>query len=159
MAQSSSSTVRHPPPLSEALFLEGLRHAAGEEVETLTNLSLTEARAHGLEVDGQASAAGPILKYNDDTGEFFSFGQIRGDGKFGSSNRLSAKCVVLGLPQEIWRDYDDVIIRFIPGSKKKQSARRSHVLSQKHPPAGAAAQPVAPEVPPAAAETPDIIEN
>ena len=117
IAQSSSSTVRRPPPLSEALFLEALRNAAGEEVETLTKLSLTEARAHGLEVDERASA-GPILKYNDESGEFFNFGQIRVDGKFGSSNRLSQKCVMLGLPQEIWRNYDEVIARLIPGSQR-----------------------------------------
>jgi hypothetical protein len=97
--------------------LEGLRNAAGEEVETLTKLTLTEARAHGLEVDDQAGA-GPILKYFDDSGVFFTFGQIRGDGKLASTNRLSEKCQKLGLPQDIWRDYDDVIVRLIPGSKR-----------------------------------------
>jgi hypothetical protein len=97
--------------------LEGLSDTAGEEVATLTKLSLAEARAHGLEIDDRVSA-GPILKYNDDTGEFFNFGQIRVDGKFGSSNRLSQKCVMLGLPQEIWRNYDEEIVRLIPGSKR-----------------------------------------
>jgi hypothetical protein len=117
LAQSTSTTARRPPPLSEELFLEGLRNAAGDEVATLTKLTLTEARAHGLEVDGQAGA-GPILKYVDDSGEFFNFGQIRGDGKFGSTNRLSQKCVMLGLPQEIWQSYDEVIVKIIPGSRR-----------------------------------------
>lgn len=112
-----SSPTKRPSPLSEELFLEELSGAAGQEIANLAKLTISEASAHGLEVD-ERGGAGPILKYNDDSGEFFNFGQIRADGKLGSSERFSEKCVRLGMAPEIWHDYYAAILQLIPGSRR-----------------------------------------
>jgi hypothetical protein len=113
--KSSSSVRKH---LSEELFLEELIKEAGAEVANLVRQTIAEGREHGLEVDYKF-VAGPILKYVDeDTGEFFNFGQFTRYGTLGSNQRLSEKCVRLGLPEKIWKDYYAAIVPLIPGSRE-----------------------------------------
>jgi hypothetical protein len=114
--QSSSPSARRPPPLSLELFLDELGKSAGVEIKTLAQQCIADAEAHGLKVD--LGTGGPILKYYDDSGEFFTFGQINKDGTLGSSFRLSQKCVEKGLPSEIWENYDEAIVGLIPGSRR-----------------------------------------
>jgi hypothetical protein len=75
-----------------------------------------EAPKHQLDVHLQSL---PLLKYTDrDTGELFSFGGFDRDGYLTWEYALSSKCISLGLPDNIWTEYLDTLVRIIPGTKR-----------------------------------------
>jgi len=96
--------------ISEEQFFEGLER---NDVE-LAKWAITEAPQHQLVVDWGGS--GPSLKYRDDSGEEFSFGQL---SKYGLLlNYWLPKFRKLGLPEDIAKDYLDDIVRLVPGSER-----------------------------------------
>jgi hypothetical protein len=112
----TATSGKRPPPLTLTLFLDELRKNAGDELAALTERTIQEAPAHGLDVD--LGAGGAMLKFEDeDSSEFFNFGQIWKDGTL-KSGRFSQKCVKLKIPEKIWQSYYDALVRLIPGSRR-----------------------------------------
>ena len=102
--------------ISERQFFEELGKISPPAVE-LVKWATAEAPQHQLAVDW--GAAGPILKYVDERGEEFNFGQLAWDGKFWVSFWLP-RFRKLGLPEHIATDYLDEIVRLVPGSGRQE---------------------------------------
>jgi len=95
--------------------LDDLREYAGDELAILAEQTIQEGPVHGLDVD--FGIAGAIIKFeNEESSEFFNFGEIRKDGTF-RSGYFSLKCVRLKIPTKIWQSYYDALVKLIPESK------------------------------------------
>jgi hypothetical protein len=112
---NTAASEKRPQPLTLKLFLDELRKNAGDELAMLAEQTIHEAPTHGLDVD--FGSGGAMLKFVDeDSSEFFNFGQIWKDGTLHVS-RFSQKVVMLKLPTAICKDYYDALITLIPESK------------------------------------------
>jgi hypothetical protein len=101
--------------ISQEQFLEELEKTSPADRE-FAQWAIAEAPRHQLEVDW--GAQGPSLKYRDDNGEEFSFGQLT---KYGLLlTYWLAKFRKLGLPENIATDYLDDIVHLVPGSERQQ---------------------------------------
>lgn len=75
---------------------------------------------HPLNIEWMQS--GPLLKYVDDVaGKSFTLGGFHADGGFHHLFRLRDRCRELGLPDAIWSDYFDAVVRLVPGARRKHS--------------------------------------
>lgn len=111
-----SESGRHT--LTAELFFEEFERNHGTALAFMAKQTISEAPSIGLRVDFKFSA-GPLLKFDDDeSGESFTFGQLTRSGTLGSSERLSWKCVNLGLPSPVWQTYHQAIVRLVPGSQR-----------------------------------------
>jgi hypothetical protein len=78
---------------------------------------IEEAPRHQLDVDWKQG--GPLLKYTDnDAGTFFSIGGFNREGDWVNEYLLSQRCIQLGLPENIWTDYLNELVRIIPGARR-----------------------------------------
>jgi len=110
--------------LTEEDFFKALA-ATDAGAADLTRIFLGEAPEHRLRVHWQSN--GPTLKYATELeGEVveFNFGQFTGDATLAYSNWLSAKCNRLELPQSIWKEYYETLVRLIPGSRMKEGREK-----------------------------------
>lgn len=118
-AESKPKPAAGRKSLTEDLFFEELEKRSEPRVIQLAKWVLDNAGNYGLEIvwgDG-----GPLLKWVDDqTGEFFTFGQLDKDGKLGNTGRLWRRCKKLGLPVDIAQNYFDAVTELIPGSVRKE---------------------------------------
>jgi hypothetical protein len=83
-----------------------------------------EAPSHHLAVEWMQS--GPLLKYFDnDKDVFFTLGGFDFEGYWTQVFWLSRRCTQLGLPDNIWLDYFDTLVRLIPGASRNHYRSKS----------------------------------
>jgi hypothetical protein len=56
---------------------------------------------------------------DQESGYYFTLGQLHRSGRLGSTNRLSRRFQTLGLPPEIYQSYLDKLADFIPNAKRR----------------------------------------
>jgi hypothetical protein len=112
--------------ISEEQFFEELcdiSQAAGE----LAKWAIAEAPRHQLIVDW--GARGAILKFFDERGEEFNFGQLSTDGRFYVPFWLP-RFRKLGYPEDIGIGYLDDIVRLVPGSARQERGFEKEVKTE-----------------------------
>jgi hypothetical protein len=115
-----------PPPrrpgrhrISEEEFFEHLTKLGDPSVAQFAREVLAESPDHSLDIAWLD--AGPCLRYVDEeSGTFFTLGQIHRDGLLASTDRLTKRFTEEELPEEIYRQYLDDVASLIPGAKRKR---------------------------------------
>lgn len=117
--ESRSRPATGRKSLTEDLFFEELEKRGEPRAVQVARWVLDSADNYGLDIvwgDG-----GPLLKWIDDqTGEFFTFGQLDKNGNLGNTGRLWSRCKKLGLPVDIAQRYFDEVSELIPGAVRKE---------------------------------------
>jgi hypothetical protein len=111
-----------PPPgrhkMTEEEFLEQRSRTEGSEVTAFAREVLDEAQDHGLTI--APMDAGPCLRYVDEeSGTFFTLGQLNRNGRLTSTDRLSERVMKEGMSDEIYQSYLEEIASFVPGAARK----------------------------------------
>lgn len=100
----------------------------GEEVEPpeveFVRRALRQAADHRLTVEWKQS--GPLLKYFDyEHDVFFTLGGFDRWGSFEHVTRFWERCKELELPDGIWKDYFDTLVRLIPGASRRRACSKA----------------------------------
>jgi hypothetical protein len=112
--------------ISEEQFFEELREASPAGAE-LAKWAIAEAPQHQLIVEW--GARGAILKFFDERGEEFNFGQLGGDGRFYVAFWLP-RFRKLGYPDDIGIGYLDDIVLLVPGSARQERGFEKEVKTE-----------------------------
>lgn len=112
--------------ISEEQFFEELGEISPAAAE-LAKWAIAEAPQHQLIVDW--GARGAILKFFDERGEEFNFGQLSADGRFYVPFWLP-RFRKLGYPEGIGIGYLDDIVRLVPGSARQERGFEKEVRTE-----------------------------
>ena len=111
-------------PITASVFFEKLRAAAGSDAEEFSRELISGAQDRGLRIQWMES--GPIFKYDDEnSGRFFSLGQLSHEGRITSISRLYERVTELGLPVSVYTDYLDSIIALLPNAHREDVTSKS----------------------------------
>ena len=64
--------------------------------------------------------AGPLLRYEDETGHRFTFGKLSRRGTLGDTHWLCGQCLRRGLDASIYQSYLDQVAALIPGATRRR---------------------------------------
>ncbi len=106
-------------PITEAEFFRRLEEESSREEVEFVRRVLRQAPDHGLAVDWKQS--GPLLKYVDagrDT--FFTLGGFNVWTEFDHTDRFFRRCEEYEIPDVVWTDYFDALVRLIPHSRRRR---------------------------------------
>jgi hypothetical protein len=113
-------------PITEDKFYEELGKINEPDAVALSRWVLDNAASHGLQV--KWGEAGPLLQWLDeDSGQFFTFGQLCRDGRLGSTERFFNRCRRLGLPERIADEYATELMRLVPGAYVKKAKHEQRI--------------------------------
>lgn len=127
--EGSNVVVDTPPePVKEAIgggrfkiapeqFYQLLADEVPPSVVDFVKWMVEHAPDHRLKV--QWMQAGPVFKFFHETGDFFTLFQFTKDGWLAELGRFWRRCDELELPENIWTDYFDAIVKLIPGASRK----------------------------------------
>jgi hypothetical protein len=103
--------------ITEEEFFRHLADEAGTDVVEFVKRVLAQATEHHLAVEWKQG--GPLLKYFDnDHDVLFTLGGFDRWGNFSNTDRFWQRCDELELPNAIWTDYFDALVRIIPGARR-----------------------------------------
>jgi hypothetical protein len=118
-------------PITAQVFFEELTRSADPSVREFADWVIHRAEEDGLEVDWRE--AGPVLKYVDqESGRFFTLGQLHRNGKLTETYRLFDRFRELKLPLEFCREYFDDVAALVPGASRRsfKTKGRGHEYEQ-----------------------------
>ena len=105
-------------PITERAFLDQLSESTSPEVVKFAESVLEQAPAHDLTITW--GEAGPLLRYEDETGHRFTFGKLSRRGTLGDTHWLCGQCLRRGLDASIYQSYLDQVAALIPGATRRR---------------------------------------
>jgi hypothetical protein len=127
--------VSTPPPeetgsggrrftITEEEYFRQLGEETGPAGVEFVKRVIRQAPKHHLTVEWKQS--GPLLKYFDnDHDVFFTLGGFDRWGNFAHTSRFWGRCDELELPEGVWADYFDALVRLIPGASRNRARSKA----------------------------------
>lgn len=127
--------VSTPPPeeeggsgrrftITEEEYFRQLGEETGANEVDFVKRVLRQAPEHHLTVEWKQS--GPLLKYFDNDHDIlFTLGGFDRWGNFAHATRFWERCDELKLPESIWTEYFDALVRLIPGASRRRARSKA----------------------------------
>ena len=135
---TATGRLESSTPATERAFLDQLSESSSPEVVKFAESVLEQVPAHDLTITW--GEAGPLLRYEDETGHRFRFGKLSRRGTLGDTHWLCGQCLRRGLDASIYQRYLDQLAALIPGATHPEHIHPAHpARAEARPPAASSA--------------------